>query len=141
MKNDDFTKESKFTMYLDANDLKGWAASGCLPSGKFKWIKNVKNFDVNLISQKGSTGDVFEVDLEYPVELHYLHNDYVLALENLNYDMVNYDMLLNYYKKIADKYGIKVNNVQKLVRNLGNKNNYCSLQRSSLVFIIWNKID
>ena len=38
--------------------------------------------------------------------------------------MVNYDMLLNYYKKIAGKYGIKVGNVQKLVRHLGNKRNY-----------------
>ena len=33
-------------------------------------------------------------------------------------------MLLNYCKKIADKYGIKVGDAKKLVPNLGNKNSY-----------------
>ena len=33
-------------------------------------------------------------------------------------------MLSNYCKKIADKYGIKVGDVMKLIPNLGGKTNY-----------------
>ena len=29
------------------NNLDGWAMSGYLPYGGFKWLKNVDNFDVN----------------------------------------------------------------------------------------------
>ena len=35
-----------------------------------------------------------------------------------------FDMLSDYCKKIANKYGIKIGNVKKLVPNLGNKTNY-----------------
>ena len=51
-----------------------------------------------------------EIDLEYPDELHYLHNNHPLAPEKL---AIRYDMLSDYYKKIADKYGIKVGDVKK----------------------------
>ena len=33
-------------------------------------------------------------------------------------------MLTDYYKKFADKYGITVGNVKKLIPNLGNRTNY-----------------
>ena len=51
-----------------------------------------------------------EIDLEYPDELHYLHNNHPLAPEKL---AIRYDMLSDYYKKIADKYGIKVGDVKR----------------------------
>ena len=59
-----------------------------------------------------------EVDLKYPDKLHELHNDYLLAPEKRE---ISYDMLSNYCKKIADKYGIKVRNVKILVPNLDKK--------------------
>ena len=59
-----------------------------------------------------------EVDLKYPDKLHELHNDYLLAPEKRE---ISYDMLSNYCKKIADKYGIKVCNVKRLVPNLDKK--------------------
>ena len=45
----------------------------------------------------------FKVEIQYPDELHALHNDYPLAPENLT---LSYDMLSNYCKKIAGEYGI-----------------------------------
>ena len=71
------------TSYLDMKKFFGWAMSGYLPYGGFKWLKNVHKFDVNSISQNSSTGHILKVDLEYPDELHALHNDYLLAPENL----------------------------------------------------------
>ena len=56
--------------------------SDYLPSGRFKGLKNVDNFDVNSINENSSIGCILEVDLEYPAELHKLHNDYPLAPEN-----------------------------------------------------------
>ena len=47
MKDYDPTNLSKFKNYLDMNNLYGWAMSGYLPYGGFKWLKNVDNFDVN----------------------------------------------------------------------------------------------
>ena len=87
MKNYDPTKPSKYIEYLDENNLYGWAygwtMSGYLPYGGFKWLKNVDNFDVNSISEKSPIGYILKVDLEYPDELHVLHNDYPLAPEKL----------------------------------------------------------
>ena len=53
-------------MYLDINNLYGWAMSGYHPQGGFNWLKNVDNFDVNPVSENSSTGYILGVDLEYP---------------------------------------------------------------------------
>ena len=97
------------------NNLYGWAMSEYLPYGGFKWLKNVDEFDVMSISEKSPIGYFLKVDIEYPDELHELHNDYPLAPEKL---AVSSDMLSNYCKKIADKYEIKVGDVKNLIPNL-----------------------
>ena len=114
-------KPSTFISYLNMNNLYGWAMSEYLPYEVFEWLKNVDEFDVMSISEKSPIGYFLEVDLEYPDELHELHNDYPLAPEKL---AVSSDMLSNYCKKIADKYEIKVGDVKKLIPNLGSKTNY-----------------
>ena len=116
----DSKKPSKFTTYLDRNNLYGWGLSSYLPYGGFKWLKNLDGFDVMSVSKKSPIGYFLEVDLEYPDKLHELHNDYPLAPEKL---AVSSDMLSKYCKKIA-KYKIKVGDVKKLIPNLGNKTNY-----------------
>ena len=113
-------KSSTFTSYLDMNNLYSWAMSEYHPFEGFKWLKNVDEFDVMSISEKSPIGYFLEVDLEYPDELHELHNDYPLAPEKL---AVSSDMLLKYCKKIADKYEIKVGDVKKLIPNLSSRTN------------------
>ena len=73
------------------------------------------------VSEKSSIGYFLEVDLEYPEELHELHNDFPLAPEKR---AVSSDMLSKYCKKIADKYEIKVGDVKNVIPNLGNETNY-----------------
>ena len=114
-------KQSTFTLYLDMNNSYSWVMSEYLPYEGFKLLKNVDEFDVMSISEKSLIGYFLEVDLEYPDELHELHNDYPLAPEKL---AVSSDMLSKYCKKIADKYEIKVGDVKKLIPNLGKKTNY-----------------
>ena len=48
------------------------------------------------ISEKSPIGYFLAVDIEYPVELHELHNDYPLAPEQL---AASSDMLLKYCLK------------------------------------------
>ena len=93
----DSKKPSKFITYLALNNSYGWGLSEYLPYGGFKWLKNVDGFDVNSISEKSPIGYFLEVDLEYPDELHELHNDFPLAPEKL---AVSSDMLSNYCKKL-----------------------------------------
>ena len=72
-------KESTFITYLDMNNLYIWAMSEYLPYGGFKWLKNTDKFDKMSISEKSPIGYILEVDLEYPGELHELHNNFPLA--------------------------------------------------------------
>ena len=39
--------------------------SRCLPYGRFKWLRNADNFDVNSIIKRFDIGYILEVDLEY----------------------------------------------------------------------------
>ena len=114
-------KPSTFISCLDMNSLYGWAMSKYLPYGRFKCLKNVDQFDVISIKEKSSIGYFLEIDLEYPDELCELHNDYPLVPEKL---AVSRNMLSKSSKNIADKYGIKVGDVKKLIPNIGNKINY-----------------
>ena len=80
------------------NNLHGWIMSRYLPYGRLKWLKNADKFDVNSIKQKSPIGYILKVDLEYPDEFHYLHNDYLLAPEKL---ATPHDMFCDYCKKVA----------------------------------------
>ena len=77
-------EESVVIMYLDANNLYGWAMVQYLPHGGFKWLskKEIDEFDLNLVKENSSDRYILEVDLEYPSKLHNLHNDYPLAQKN-----------------------------------------------------------
>ena len=88
----DLKKLSAFITYLNINNLYGWAMSEYLPYAGFKWLKNVDEFDMMLISEKSLTGYFLEVDLKYPDELHELHNDYPLAPEKIavSYEIYNF---------------------------------------------------
>ena len=112
---------STFVTYLDKNNLYGWAMSEYLPYEKFGRVKNIDELDVMSFNKKSDVGYFLEVDLEYPNELHELHNDYLLAPQKL---VVSDNMLSAYCKKTANEYDIKVGNVKKLIPNLKNKTKY-----------------
>ena len=114
------------------NNLYGWAMSVYLTYGGFKWLKTVGEFDVMSISEKSLIGYFFEVDLEYPDELHELHDDYPLASEKF---AVSSDMLSNYCKKIADTHETKVGDVKKLIPNLSSKTNYVVHYRNAQLYL------
>ena len=123
MKNYDEKAPSKYIMYLDANNLYGWAMSQYLPTGNFKWLsqKQIEKTNLGKYTENSKKGLILEVDLEYPQELHDLHNDYPLGPEKVK---VAKDLLSDYCKKIADKFNISSGLVHKLIRTLNDKEKY-----------------
>ena len=92
-------KPSKYITYLDANNLFGWAMSRYLPTGGFRWMteKQIQKVNMAACAEDRKEGMILEVDLEYPKELHELHNDYPLAAEKIK---VTKEMLSPYCENI-----------------------------------------
>lgn len=107
-------------MYLDANNLYGWAMSQPLPYGNFKWI-HLKEGDLEKYTDHTKKGIILEVDLEYPDDLHDLHNDYPCAPEKI---IVTEEMLSDYCKNIKKLLGNSSGRVSKLVPTLQKKERY-----------------
>ena len=96
---------SKYLMYLDANNLYGCAMSMKLPTHGFKWLTGgemEKLFNNQVLQVWEKIPCILVVDLEYPENLHDLHNDYPFCPE-----------------RVECKNGVK-----KLIPNLRNKTKY-----------------
>ena len=108
---------SKYITCQDANNLYGWAMSRKLPTSGFKWMPPYQLRDWERFPC------ILEVDLEYPHELHNLHNDYPLAPEHLEIGGV-FKLIPNLYNKknyvvhhetlkLYLKYGLKITKVHR----------------------------
>ena len=134
MKDYDNTKETSYIMYFDENNLYGSAMTEYLPYGGFEWMteEEINNFDLSSIRKDSSEGYILEVDLEYPIELPDYFDDYPPAPEKLK---VTNDMISKYCSDFANKHGIRVGEVNKLIPNLGNKKNYVMHYRDLQLYI------
>ena len=123
MKTYDKKAPQKYIMYSDANNLYGWAMSQYLPTGGFKWLTEcqIDKIDLAKYKEDSNKGIILEVDLEYPKELHDIHNGYPLGPEKVK---VTKDMLSEYSKRIGDKFNISTGLVHKLIPTLNNKEKY-----------------
>ena len=101
------SEPSKYVQYLDANNLYGTAMSMKLPINGFKWMTEKE------LPIWRKIPCILEVDLEYPKELHDLHNDYPLASERV----------------------MCKNNVEKLIPNLRDKKNYVIHYKNLIQYI------
>ena len=118
LKSCDPKQESKHIIYLDANNLYGFAISKFFPTSGFKWI-DPKEFDLDKYTSISSRGSVLKFDLEYSKELRDLYNDCPLAPDKkeIKTEMSDYQL------KIADLYNILIGNITKLVPNFSRKKN------------------
>ena len=78
-------KPSSHILYLDANNLYGWAMSQPLPTGAFQWEEDCEQLAKTIANHPADDpeGFILEVDLEYPEDLHNAHNAYPLAPERM----------------------------------------------------------
>lgn len=74
-------EESSYLIYLDVNNLYGWAMTHHLPIDEFEWMSpesyetNDKYEQFMSIPDDSYHGYILEVDLDYPEALHEKHND------------------------------------------------------------------
>jgi hypothetical protein len=115
----DKTKPNSYICYLDANNLYGWAMSQYLPYEKFRFMSDeeIEQLDVTTVPDDAETGYVLECDLEYPSELHDLHNDYPLAPEHMT---INESMLSPFCKSMNANHVF----TEKLIGSLQTKTKY-----------------
>lgn len=116
-------KKSIYLMYVDANNLYGWAMSLKLPTGNFEWEENIPNIDelTNYIEKLNTMKGCFlEVDLDYPKEIHDKHKDLPFCAQKS--EIVNEisktktkKLILNVYNK--EKYVIHYKNLQQALDN------------------------
>jgi hypothetical protein len=116
----DNTKPTTWLRYDDANNLYGWAMNQHLPMKNFKW-GNPEEWNTEKIMMMSDTdvrGCQFEVDIEYPKEIHDSHSDYPILPETME---VPYEWLSDYAKDVCGGKYVRCN---KLVPNLMNKTKY-----------------
>ena len=105
-------EEISYLPYLDPNNMYGWRINQPLPTEGFNWEKDIERFTTkkiaNWVRKNGRKSYLLEVDLEYPKELHKMHNDFPFIPEK-----------------------IKINNVEKLVPNLCGKETICETHQST----------
>ena len=120
--NYDKNELQKYILYLDANNLYGYAMSQYLPVGDYKW--NTEHWDENEIlnlKDDDERGYIFEVDLSYPAEIHDKHQYYPLCPTR---KLVTDDMLSNFTNNLKTEKNITSDSVEKLICDLSDKKNY-----------------
>ena len=121
----DINKLLSYIFMVDCNNQYGWAMSQYLPTGGFKWIDQEKTlgewetFIKNQVNEQDK-GYFLKVDLEYPKELHDLHDTFPCAPEHAK---INQEMLSEYQKELGEKLDVKYGN-EKLCLTLKDKERY-----------------
>lgn len=146
----DCSKEEQHIMYLDANNLYGWAMSQPLPYGFMRFLteEEINQFNLQKIAIDAKEGYILEVDLDYPNHLHDDHNCYPLAPEHLTIEdgdlspyttqlwekLNSVDMktneTLDYEKKLRSRIKTK-----KLIPTLRTKTNYVLHYRNLQLYV------
>ena len=91
-----------------------------LPIGGFEWT-NPTIDEVIQTPDDSDEGYIIQDDLEYPKELHVLHNDYPMAPETT---AIKQEWLIQYQHELVNQLGCKFSENSKLVPNLLNKERY-----------------
>ena len=118
----DPSKPNKYIVYLDANNLYGWAMSKPLPKRGFKW-KRVLPTEEEILEKEetAENGWILAVDLEYPEKLHEDHNGFPLAPEK---KLVKKECMPGYQKRLIKDLELKPSDCNKLLLTLQEKKNY-----------------
>lgn len=81
--NFDDSEESTFLIYLDCNNLYGYAMTKKMPISDFRFLSPAEVYAINItnVPDNSDYGYILEVDLSYPDHLHKHHRDLPFAPE------------------------------------------------------------
>lgn len=126
----DDTKPSTYLIYLDCNNLYGYAMTKKLPISDFKFLskEEIDKFNVFNVSDDNEYGYILEVDMMYPEKLHELHRDLPFAPEKFTpigsktqklianlYDKYSY--VIHYtHLKVCLNNGLVLKNIHRIIQ-------------------------
>ena len=121
MNNYDKRIESSYLMYLDGNNLYGWAMSQKRPINGFKWAEDLSKFNKSFIKnydENCDRGYFLEVHVDYPKNVFKSHKDLPFFAERKK--------LINTHKYIISLLSKrkKLEKVEKLVCGIEDKEKY-----------------
>ena len=128
----DVNDNENYLLYIDANNLYGWAMSEKLPISNFGWCQinedEIRSYDTN-----SDIGYIVEVDLTVPKDLHNYFNDYPPAPEHLE---IRDEMISPISAHIREKRKYKkCFKSTKLAPNLLNKEKYICHVRNLQLYL------
>ena len=137
------SQPTTYLAYLDANTLYGWGMSEPLPYANFHRLSadEINNINIQKLSDTSKEGYILEVDLEYPKNLHDLHNDFPLAPERMMIKTENLSpFCFNLLKDVTGKKAQKQKNTtlpksEKLIPNLHDKERYVLHYRNLQLYL------
>ena len=107
-----------------------------LPVNNFGWLTRgeIEILQENLMTlpADGTEGYILEVDLEYPPDLHDLHNDYPLAPERRK---IPEEFLSPYCHQLIEDLDMKYSPSEKLIPNLHDKQHYILHYRNLQLYL------
>jgi len=115
---------TSYIIYLDANNLYGWAMSQPLPCSDFELLTEADVAGVDWANQTDDQAEGYfvEVDLDYPAEMLETHKDYPIAPERLQ---VSNLMLSAKQIQLRRAYNLpRKSRVEKLIPNIMAKKHY-----------------
>ena len=120
----DESKPTSYIYFLDFNSLyPSVMADFRLPTYGFKWLSQfeIERFDVMGIAADSDTGYILVCDLEYPDELHDMHDPFPLCPENV---IIGEEDVSQYTKELAAACKINLRESKKLCLSLRPKKQY-----------------
>ena len=110
-------------MYVDANNLYGWAMSKKLRIDSFKWCHDLEKFTNDFIKnydEDSDAGYLLEVDIEYLKKLHESHRDLPLLPIKKDNLLTTLDDKENYVVHIQElkqalNHGLKLQKAHKVI--------------------------
>ena len=104
-----------------------------LPTEILNWV-NPKDFNLDHYSINNPIEYILEVELDYPEELHDLHNDCSLGSEKTE---IRKEILFDYQLQIIEDNNFSLAKTKRNITNLGNKRKYkLHHQNLKLYFIL-----
>lgn len=131
MKDYDPKVPSSHILYVDANNLYGWAMSQYLPTGNYRWA-DLEKYTLEYIKsmkEDAKVGALLEYDLHIPGKLHDYFNDYPVAPETC------YGEFSPAILERMNQFEHNTSKVAKLIPNLRDKVKYVSNYRNLQLYL------
>ena len=122
IRNFDETLPENYLLYLDANNLYGWAMSEALPYKDIVFDNDVTLEDILNTADDAETGYIVKCDIHFPHRIHEKLKQYPPCPENLATDK---DWLSDYQLKLAKDNHVRVGSCKKLTPHLFDHKDYC----------------